>query len=287
MTGYGRGSGSRNGFTFTAELKSVNNRYCDFSIRMPRELYALEDRVRHLLQKSIKRGRVEVTLVLDETPAGMRQVNVNYALAEDYYRALQLLSQRLQLSGDVKLKHILQMPELFKTSGVVLSEETIWPAVNEALQEALTKLLEQRRAEGENLCRDLLERCSKIEEQVKQAAVCAAEAKQECQQRMEQKFSELLTGKFEETRLLMECALLVERMGVDEEIVRLESHIDAFRKNLSGPEPAGRKLDFIAQEMFREINTIGSKAGGYNLTSMVVEMKTDLEKIREQIQNLE
>ncbi len=287
MTGYGRGSSSQDGFTFIAELRSVNHRYADFALRLPRELYSLEDRIRRQLQKAIKRGRVEVSLALDEMPAGLRQVKVNYDLAEDYYRTLEQLSSRLELSEKVQLKHLLQMPELFKPGGITLSEEQVWPIVSAALQEALDQLLNQRRLEGENLCRDLLERCAHMEEMVDTASNCAEEAKEDCRKRTAQKFEELLAGKFEETRLLMECAMLVERMGVDEELVRLKSHIEAFRANLTGSEPAGRKLDFIAQEMFREVNTIGSKAGDYRLTNIVVELKAELEKIREQIQNLE
>ncbi len=287
MTGYGRGSSSQDGFTFIAEMRSVNHRYADFALRLPRELYPLEDRIRRQLQQSIKRGRVEVSLALDEVPADLRQVKVNFDLAEDYHKALQLLSSRLALSEKVQLKHLLQMPELFKPGGVTLSEEQVWPLVSAALQESLDQLLNQRQAEGENLCRDLLERCTRLEKLMETASIAAEEAKEDCRRRTEQKFEELLAGKFEETRLLMECALLVERMGVDEELVRLKSHIEAFRSNLSGTDPAGRKLDFIAQEMFREVNTIGSKAGGYHLTNIVVELKAELEKIREQIQNLE
>ncbi len=287
MTGYGRGSSSQDGFTFIAEMRSVNHRYADFALRLPRELYPLEDRIRRQLQQSIKRGRVEVSLAMDEIPADLRQVKVNYDLAEDYHKALQLLSSRLDLSEKVQLKHLLQMPELFKPGGVTLSEEQVWPLVSAALQESLDQLLHQRQTEGENLCRDLLERCTRLEKLMETASIAAEAAKEDYRRRTEQKFEELLAGKFEETRLLMECALLVDRMGVDEELVRLKSHIEAFRSNLSGTDPAGRKLDFIAQEMFREVNTIGSKAGGYHLTNIVVELKTELEKIREQIQNLE
>ena len=287
MTGYGRGSCTKDGFSFSAELRSVNHRYADFSIRLPRELYALEDRIRRLLQGEISRGRVEVSLILDEIPAGLRQVKVNYDLAEDYYNALQELTGRLGMQEEIRLKHLLQMPELFKPAGINLSEEEVWPVAGDALREALSNLLEQRRSEGSNLCRDLEERSRRLEQLVADGSNRAEEAKEECRQRMDQKFSELLTGQFEETRLLMEAAILVERMGVDEELVRLRSHIEAFRNNLKGDEPAGRKLDFIAQEMFREVNTIGSKAGDYRLTNLVVEMKAELEKIREQIQNLE
>ena len=287
MTGYGRGVGTKNDFTFSAELRSVNHRYADFSLRLPRELYALEDRIRRLLQESIKRGRVEVNLTLDEMPAALRQIKINHDLAEDYYRSLVELSERLGIDGKVKLKHLLQVPELFKSPGSVLTEEELWPAVAAALQDALEKLLLQRKAEGENLCRDLLERCAKLEELVAEAAIRAEGAKEDCRKITEEKVADLLAGKFEETRLLMECALLVERMGVDEELVRLKSHIKAFREIIGGGEAAGRKLDFIAQEMFREVNTIGSKAGDYQLTNLVVEMKAELEKMREQIQNLE
>ena len=287
MTGYGRSSSTHDGFTFTAEMRSVNHRYADISLRLPRELYPLEDRIRRMLLESIKRGRVDVSLVMDDMPAGLRQVKVNYDLAEDYYQALQLLSRRLKLSDEVKLKHLLQMPELFKPGSITLTEEQIWPAVSEALQEALTKLLDQRRIEGENLCRDLLERCGRLEEMIAIIAVRAEEAKEDCRRRTEQKFAEFLAGQFEETRLLMECAILVEKMGVDEELVRFKSNVEAFRSNLTGSDPAGRKLDFIAQEMFREVNTIGSKAADYRMTNLVVELKAELEKIREQIQNLE
>lgn len=287
MTGYGRGSSSKDGFTFTAEMRSVNHRYADFSVRLPRELYSLEERVRRLLQKSVKRGRVELNLSLDEVPAGVQQAKLNFDLARDYHRSLQELARNLQLLEDVKLEHLLQLPDLFKTGDVAVTEAEVWPALSEAVQEALGHLLEQRRIEGENLGRDLIERCQRLEDMIVEAAGRAEAAKEEHRLKTEHKFQELLAGHFEENRLIMECALLVERMGVDEELVRLRSHLDSFRENLTGSAPAGRKLDFIAQEMFREINTIGSKAGDYQLTNLVVELKAELEKIREQIQNLE
>ncbi len=287
MTGYGRGSSSQEGFTITAELRSVNHRYSDFSLRMPRELYFLEDRVRRMLQESIKRGRIEGSITLEEIPAGLRQVKINYDLAENYYYSLQELCRHLGIEDNIKTEHLLQMPELFKTGAIALTEEQAWPVVSAALREALDQLIEQRRAEGENLCRDLLERCGRLEEQVATATGLAEEAKAECRRRLEQKFEELLAGQFEESRLMMEIGIQVERMGVDEELVRLKSHIEAFRANLNGTVPAGRKLDFIAQEIFREVNTIGSKSGDYPLTNIVVELKAELEKIREQVQNLE
>ena len=287
MTGYGRGKGTGEGFSFSAELRSVNHRYADFSIRLPRELYFIEDRIRKLLQESIRRGRVEASVAIDEVPVTFRRVNINLDLASEYNSALNELSERLGLIGEVKLEHLLQMPELFKTEHLSLPVEQVWPPVEMALNEALEGLLAQRQREGENLCRDLTNRCDAVLEMVRTATGRAAEAQNEYREKMEQKFKELLAGEFEENRLIMECALMVDRMGVDEELVRLESHVSAFRDILTGSDPAGRKLDFIAQEMFREVNTIGSKAADYKLTSLVVEMKVELEKIREQLQNLE
>ena len=287
MTGYGRGNSSQEGFTFSAELRSVNHRYADLSLRLPRELYFLEDRIRRFLLKDIKRGRVEVNLTLDEMPADLRRVYINYDLADDYYRALQQMAQRLGLTDEVTIGYLLQMPDLFKPASVNLTEEQVWPPISTALEEALESLLEQRRLEGENLCRDLFARLERMRDMVAEADRQAGEAKEECRRRMEQKFAELLAGQFEETRLIMETAILVERMGVDEELVRLKSHLDSFHATLSGSDSAGRKLDFIAQEMFREVNTIGSKAQDYKLTNHVVNLKAELEKIREQIQNLE
>ncbi|MFO7951707.1 MAG: YicC/YloC family endoribonuclease [Bacillota bacterium] len=287
MTGYGRGSSSQEGFTVTIELRSVNHRYADFSLRMPRELHFLEDQIRRTLQETIKRGRVEGSITLDEIPAGLRQVKVNYDLAESYYYSLQELCRQLDIDDNIKMEHLMQMPELLKTGSIALTEEQVWPVISAALWEAREQLVEQRRAEGENLCRDLLERCTRLEEQVDFATERAEEARDECRRRLEQKFAELLTGEFEESRLMMEIGIQVERMGIDEELVRLKSHLDSFRANLRGSELAGRKLDFIAQEIFREVNTIGSKAGDYPLTNIVVEMKAELEKIREQVQNLE
>jgi len=287
MTGYGRGTSTKDGFVFSAEMRSVNHRYADFVIRLPRELYSLEDRIRRLLQGSIVRGRVELNLSLDEYPADLRQLKVNYDLAEDYYHAIKALLNKLKLTEEVRLQHILSFPDLFRTGSILITEDQVWPVVEEALNEALEQLLKQRKREGENLCFDLLQRCSDLDEKVELAARQAEQSVADYRLRTKKKLEEYLAGNFEETRLLMECAILVERMNVDEEIVRLRSHLNAFRIILKDEKPAGRKLDFIVQEILREINTIGSKSGDYQLTNIVVDIKAELEKVREQIQNLE
>lgn len=287
MTGYGRGSGSKNGYAFTVEMRSVNHRYADLSLRLPRELYSLEERMRQILQVDIKRGRVEVGITLDETPAGARTVKVNQDLAGAYYQALRQLSQQLDLPMDAGLDTLVNLPDVLSVRGVVLPEELVWPSLQEALDEALSRLLRQREDEGANLTRDLRDRCRQARELVRAAAARSLEAKVECRLRVERKFAEFLSGQFEQNRVLMECALLVDRMGIDEELVRLESHLDSFEKTLAAEGPTGRKLDFMAQEMFREVNTIGSKAADYQLAGLVVDLKSELEKVREQIQNIE
>lgn len=287
MTGYGRGSGSAGGFSCSAELRSVNHRYADLHIRLPRELTFLEDRVRHLLLKSVRRGRIDAHLVLDEMPAGLRPLLVNEELASLYCQALRRLQDNLNLTGAVSLEHLLTLPDILKTTTPSLSEEQVWPAAAAALEAAMAQLTDHRRREGASLARDLRERTENLAAKVEKAALLAADAAPEVRKRIENRLAEYLGGQFEETRLLMECAILVERMGVDEELVRLRSHLTSFQGALNMGDAVGRKLDFLAQEMFREINTIGSKAGDYRLTELVVEMKAELEKIREQVQNLE
>ncbi|MEW5784995.1 MAG: YicC/YloC family endoribonuclease [Bacillota bacterium] len=287
MTGYGRGSGSANGFGFTVELRSVNHRYADINLRLPRELYHLEDRIRRQLADTIKRGRVEAGVVLCQVPAGSSAVSMNYALAESYYQALQDLAKRLSLPRQISLDHLVQLPAIMNSPATNYPENLAWPALHEALTEALTQLVQRRREEGDNLSRDLRGRCSRVREMVQAANEMAPLAREECRVRVEQKFKELLTGYYEENRVLMECAMVLERMGIDEELVRLDSHLEAFGKTLAAGSSAGRKLDFIAQEMFREVNTIGSKSSNYGLSSLVVEIKAELERMREQIQNIE
>ena len=287
MTGYGRGGSTKDGYSFTVEMRSVNHRYVDLALRLPRELYALEDRIRQVIQAQIKRGRVDLHITLEETPLGTRTVQVNRDLAEAYCQALQQLSRQLEMKADLSIDTLGSLPDVLNLRGMVLPEEALWPALASALEEALTRLLRQREDEGSNLLRDLQGRLTQIREMVRAATARAPGAKEECRLRVERKFSEFMSGQFEENRVLMECALLVDRMGIDEELVRLESHLDAFAKALLAEGPVGRKLDFVAQEMFREINTIGSKAGDYGLAALVVDLKSELEKVREQIQNIE
>lgn len=288
MTGYGRGNYAGPTFNITAELRSVNHRYADYFLRVPREFYFFEDRIRRLLQGKIGRGRIEVNITLHRSPAGRESVALDEKLAAAYHRTLQDLAVALDLPPDISLCELVQLPGVLGETGLPADEELLWPPLEEALQEALEGLLEQRTAEGRNLMRDLQLRLSSLEALVDELDGLAPLVLEEQRKRLKSRLQEALADNFDENRLLTECAVLVERMDVHEEIVRLKSHLSAFDRSLRQREgPVGRRLDFIAQEIFREVNTVGAKAQDHRLTAHVVEIKSELEKMREQIQNIE
>lgn len=288
MTGYGRGSSVGSGFSIIAELRSVNHRYADFFMRIPRELHPLEDRIRRLLQQEIGRGRVEVNVILRGSPSGEEGTAVDERLAASYYRILKELAGRLDLPLNVGVSELIQLPGVLELPESASGEELLWPHLERALQEALGKLVERRTGEGANLTRDLQGRLAALETLVQELDALAPVVLEEQRLRLESRLQEALADHFDESRVLTECAVLVEKAAVHEEIIRLKSHLEAFDGALRlGRGPIGRRLDFIAQEIFREINTVGAKAQDYRLTALVVEIKTELEKMREQIQNIE
>ncbi len=289
MTGYGRGSCSGTNFGVTVELRSVNHRYADFFLRVPRELYFLEERIRSLLKKEIRRGRVELHIALNLSPEGEEEevVTVNEGLVIAYYRVLEGLSERLGLPTGITAGELLQLPGVLQETGAAPGEESLWPVLQEALQEALESLVDHRNEEGANLSRDLEMRLEQIRSLVEELAALAPSVLEEQKRHLEKKLAEMLGAHFDESRILMECAIMAERADIHEEIVRMKSHLEAFGGTLLGTGPAGRRLDFMAQELFREINTAGAKSQDYRIAALVVGMKTELEKIREQIQNIE
>lgn len=287
MTGYGRGSYAGPTFNVTAELRSVNHRYADFFLRVPRELFSFEDRIRRLLQREIGRGRVEVNIVLHGSPSGEEGVAVNEQLTAAYYRVLQGLAGRLDLPLKIGVGDLIQLPGVLQVPEPSPGEEALWPFLEKALQEALERLVEQRIEEGYNLSRDLTVRLRHLDALVKELTALTPVVLEEQKLRLESRLKEMLAANFDESRVLMECAVLVEKMDINEEIVRLRSHLEAFNGTLQNEGPIGRRLDFIAQEIFREINTVGAKAQDYRLAALAVEIKTELEKMREQIQNIE
>ena len=288
MTGFGCGSSVQGGLDITVEMRSVNHRYADFILRLPRELYQLEEKIRLLLKQKIKRGRLEVTVALGEPIPGSRAITVDFQLADELYRMLVELTDRLSLDLNVGSLFAGLLPEMVNIKPMAANEQLVWGILQGPLEQALNELVSQRRQEGEVLFQDLVKRCSHVDDLVGKISARAPLVYEEYRLRLEKKLQGALGPvQIDENRLLTECALMVDKAGIDEELVRLRSHLQAFGHALAEEGAVGRKLDFIAQEMFRESNTIGAKSIDYQMTGLVVEMKTELEKIREQIQNIE
>lgn len=287
MTGYGRGSCSGDDYGVTVELRSVNHRYADLFLRVPREIHLFEDRIRRLLKKEVRRGRVEVHITLSGLPGGEAAVTLNKELATAYHRVLERLAQHLDLPMTLSLGELIQLPGILQDPGAAQEEEYLWPFLEKALQEALGSLVRSREEEGANLSRDLQLRSEGVVAMVDELALLAPAVLEEQHLRLKNRLTEMLGAHFDPGRILMECAVLAERMDIHEEVIRLKSHLESFQGTLRGEGPAGRRLDFVAQEIFREINTVGAKSQDYRIATLVVEMKTELEKIREQIQNIE
>ncbi|UNC92792.1 YicC/YloC family endoribonuclease [Candidatus Contubernalis alkaliaceticus] len=286
MTGYGRGEGEMEGLSFLVEIRSVNHRYRDIIFRMPREFNPLEEKMKQGISRQVFRGRMEVSVIVKESSEREKKVEVNLPLAQGYYRAMKELKEKLKLGEEITLKLISGFPEVLK----VEKEDALryWSALEKALTEAVLGLISMRRQEGENLSRDLLLRMEKIEElliEIKEKAPLVVEG---YRNRLLERIKDLGPNlETEENRLLMECTLFAERSDINEETVRMSSHLEAFRRTLEEGGPVGRKMDFLVQELNRETNTIGSKANDFQISHRVVEIKSELEKIREQVQNIE
>lgn len=289
MTGFGRGEASGHGYYFTIELKAVNHRFFETSIRIPRHLNSLEERMRKILQGKIHRGRIDIYVNVKETEEIKRIVKVDKDLALSYDKTLKELATALNTTYETDIYKLATLPEVLTVEDDEVDLELIWEVLQEALEEAVDGFLNMRQGEGKRLAADLLQRLHIIEEAKTQVAEYSDSIVVDYQNRLRERI-EILLGEnaiLDENRLANEVAFFAERASITEELVRLESHIEECRLALNSSEPVGRKLDFLVQEMNREINTIGSKANNLNITQLVVQMKSELEKIREQVQNLE
>ncbi|NLZ28885.1 MAG: YicC family protein [Firmicutes bacterium] len=287
MTGYGYESGSRSGLGLSVELRTLNHRYLDIFFRLPREMMIWEDRFRTQIKRKISRGRVEVNIVVDGVPDDVYDIKVNEPLLIAYHEAFGDIRAFLSLKGEARMEHFIQLPDLLIVQNRLGEDKRILLLAEDVLEGALEKLIVRREKEGKNLEEDLLERCSILEKLFQAARERVPAVMEQYRKNLQQKLKNLEGGYFEEGRLLTECAIFAERCDVNEEIVRLESHLQAFVETVKLHGPIGRKLDFILQEMFREINTIGSKSSDMEMAEIVVEVKTELEKMREQAQNIE
>lgn len=288
MTGYGRDQQLLHGRSITVEIRSVNHRYFEFSCRAPRGCAFLEDRLKRSLQSAISRGKVEVSLTLQTIESRHTSVAVDHALAGQYLAALRALGEEYSLPDDLTLSSVARLPDVFTLCRDEEDEEELAADVLQVLQNALGCFVAMREAEGERLRADVLSRVVTMEEHLSFVEERSPQTVIEYRARLTAKLTELLNGAVpDEARILTEAAIVADRLAVDEETVRLRSHFAQLRRIMESTEPVGRKLDFLVQEMNRETNTIGSKCSDTAIAGHVVEMKSEIEKIREQIQNIE
>ena len=288
MTGYGRAKQTLSNRDITVEVRSVNNRYLDCTVKLPRAYIFAEDAIKGRVQKAISRGKVEVSLTLQTVESRGGAVAVDHALAGQYLTALRALAAEYNLTDDLTLSTVARLPDLFTVCRGEEDEEELAADVLSVLQEALDRFVAMREAEGERLRADVLSRLFTLEEHLAFVEERSPQTVAEYRARLTAKLNELLGGAVaDEARILTEAAIVADRLAVDEETVRLHSHIAQLRGILDCAEPVGRKLDFLVQEMNRETNTIGSKCSDTAIAGHVVEMKSEIEKIREQIQNIE
>lgn len=288
MTGYGRAQVVQEGMAVTVEMRSVNHRYLEFTARVPRNYGFLEDRLKGLIQQGAARGKVDVFVTIDNAEEAGTEVLLNRPLAKGYFSALQELGKCCGLEDSVTLSDLARLNDIFTVCKAEMDEELIWSRVQKAAAEALEAFLAMRSLEGEALKRDVAQRLDTLSDLVQFIEERGPQLTAEYQQRLQSRVQELLGDRqVEEQRLLTEVALFADKTAVAEETVRLRSHLEQIHTLILQEGAVGRKLDFIIQEVNREINTIGSKIQDIEVTQRVVEMKSEVEKIREQIQNIE
>ena len=288
MTGYGRAQQVLGGREITVELRSVNARYFEYSSRLPRTCAFLEDPLKRLTAEKVHRGKVELALTIQNVTASDAVVQADYALAESYRRALAALAQRLDVKDDVTVMALARFPDVLTQTAAPADPDALWADVSAVAGQALEAFVGMRAAEGAKLKADVESRLAVVEDLVGQIEQGSAGRVQAYTERLYARLQELLADRsIDEARILTEAALFADKTAIDEETVRLHSHVAQFREILQLEEPIGRKLDFLTQELNREANTIGSKANDYEIAKTVVELKAEIEKIREQIQNLE
>ena len=288
MTGFGRCEIQKGSRKFTVELKSVNHRYLDVNIRMPKKLNFFETAIRTLLKSYANRGKVDIFITYEDLSQTQVSVKYNAALAAEYLKYLKQMEEEFGLENDVRVSTLSRYPEVFTMEEQSEDEEELWNGLKEALEGAFTQFVETRKAEGENLKKDILSKLDFLETEIVFVEERSPQIIAEYRAKLEDKMKELLADtQIEENRIAAEVILFADKICTDEEVVRLKSHIQHMRNTLEEKEGIGRKLDFIAQEMNREANTILSKANDLEVSNHAISLKTEIEKIREQIQNIE
>ncbi len=288
MTGYGGAKGSAEGLSVSIELKSVNNRYLDVSVKLPRTLLFAEEPIKAAVGRHISRGKVDVFVTVDASASDDMEVRVNEPLLRGYVEALNAAAEKYGLQNDLTLMSVCRLPDVLSTDRREIDNSALMSGLGEILEQALCEYDAMRLLEGEKLRDDVLSRLDEISRLTGIVEENAPKTVEEYRARLEQKLQEVLgSTNIDESRILTEAAIFADKIAVDEETVRLRSHLSQLRGLCEGDSPAGRKMDFLIQELNRESNTIGSKCQNADIAHVVVELKAEIEKIREQIQNVE
>lgn len=288
MTGFGRSSLEKDGYGYSIEIKSVNHRYLDLSIKMPRSLSQLEDRIRKMVSENISRGKIDIFINQNNYCRHDVEAKFNQALADSYINCLYKIKDSYNIRDDISVSLIARFPDIIAIEQKEENIETVWDIISEPLTKAIEMLIAMREKEGSKLYDDINNRCDNIFNNVLIIEQRAPIIVKEYREKLEARIKELIEDtKIDENRIALEVSLMADKLNIDEEIVRLKSHIHQMKDTLNMEEPIGRKLDFIVQELNREANTISSKANDLELVNIVLSIKNEIEKIREQIQNIE
>ena len=288
MTGFGRCEVLKDSRKFTVELKSVNHRYLDVNIRMPKKLNFFETSIRTLLKSYADRGKVDIFITYEDLSQSQVSVKYNAALAAEYLKYLNQMADEFSLDNDVRVSRLSRYPEVFTMEECSEDEDELWNGLKEALEGAFSQFVEMRTKEGERLKEDILLKLDLLSEQIRFIEERSPQIIAEYRTKLEEKMRELLEDtQIDDNRIAAEVILFADKICTDEEVVRLKSHIQHMKETLEESNGIGRKLDFIAQEMNREANTILSKSSDLIISNIAIDLKTEIEKIREQIQNIE
>lgn len=288
MTGYGRGETDHNGTKFSVELNSVNRKQSDIVVNLPRDLAELEPRIRQTINENISRGRTNVVVSYHNGSSAPRKLALDVDLARSYHDAMRALQKQLDAPGEITIGAILQAPGVMRAPEEAFDASAAWPAIERALRAALTELIKMREREGKHLAKDLIRRLKAMRKQIKEIRGLHPEVVKKYRAVLLERIQKAgLPISTDDERLMKEVTFFADRADVSEELTRVESHLAQFAHHLRRHEPVGRTLEFITQEIFRELNTLGAKANDAAISQRVVLCKAELEKIREQIQNLE
>ena len=288
MTGYGGAKGASGKLEISVEVKSVNNRYLDCNIKLPRVFNSIEETLKAKVQSTISRGKVDVYISIDSSNSDEIDIKINRPLVESYVIALRTIARENDLNGDIRVSDLTRFPDILQAEKREVDSEKLSSDVSVILEAALADFNEMRKREGKKLSRDISARLKEIEKFTSLVEELSPKSVEEYRKKLEARMQDVLQSvNIDESRILTEAAIFADRTAINEEIVRLRSHISQLKELITSSEPVGRKMDFLVQEFNREVNTIGSKGNDTEMSKIIVELKAEIEKIREQAQNIE